>query len=277
VTLIAHISDTHFGTVDEPVQQALIRDIQACHADVILLTGDITQRARTSQFREARAFLDMLPAVPRVCIPGNHDIPLFDIFTRFLRPYRLFRKFIGTELEPSYEDETVAVICVNATRATRHKHGVVSEQQIARTAERLRQLTQPFRVIAIHQPLAVTLRVDVRNLARGAERALEAWLAAGADLFVGGHIHLPYCTTVRAANTSRTGIVLQAGTAVSRRIRHGVPNSYNRIELTGPSGARQMKLTRCDFDEATQAFETKHVYAIDPVETGWTLLEHRAA
>lgn len=273
MTTIAHISDPHFGTVDLPVQEALLSDLRRDDVDLIVLTGDITQRARSSQFRAAREFLDALSPKPWIAIPGNHDIPLFDVFTRLLRPYRLFNRFISSEIEPGYADDQVALMCVNATRRTRHKNGVLREREVEEAATRLKAVQQPFRVVATHQPLAVTLDTELHNLARGAEHALDRWINAGADLFIGGHIHLPYCTLVRARSNARTAVVLQAGTAVSLRVRHGVPNSYNRLMFDGTNGAHRMRLERCDYDMATRCFGMKHTYTAERTPSGWNLTD----
>jgi len=273
MTVIAHISDPHFGTVDAPVREAILRDLHGEHVDLIVVSGDITQRARSEQFREAKEFLEQLPTVPRLVIPGNHDIPLYDIFTRIFNPYRLFRRYIGTDLDPVYSDANVAVVCVNATKPTRHKNGVLTRWQIRKAGKRLTQFTQPFKIIATHQPLAVTLPHDETNLARGATAALDNWVPAGADLFIGGHIHLPYIVPVKATTGERTAVVMQAGTAVSRRIRHGVPNSYNRITLQTIDGRKHMRLERRDYDAATETFAAKRVCNATSTEGSWTLSE----
>lgn len=276
MTVIAHISDPHFGTVDVPVRDALLKDLGAPGIGLVVLTGDITQRARASQFREAREFLEALHPKPWIAIPGNHDIPLFDVFTRFLHPYRHFNRFISSTIEPSYLHEDVAILCVNATRRTRHKNGVLLESEVRRAERKLTALARPFKVVATHQPLAVTLDTEIHNLARGAERALDRWIEAGADLFIGGHIHLPYCTLVSARTSARTAVVLQAGTAVSLRVRHGVPNSYNRLVFDAARGGRQMQLERCDYDAATKSFAMKHTYTARGVLKGWELEDQPA-
>lgn len=277
MTILAHLSDPHFGTVDDAVHDALLRDLHAHHLDLMLLTGDITQRARTGQFRAARAFLEQLPRVPALTIPGNHDIPLFDIVTRLVAPYRLFRRHIGGDLAPHYSDANLALICVDATRRMRHKHGVIGERQIQRTALTLRGLDQPFKLIATHQPLAVTRPRDLHNVARGARRALTGLIDAGADLFLGGHIHLPYTMSVASrGGVPRTAVLMQAGTAISRRIRHGVPNSYNRITLQVIDGVRSMALERRDYDDATHAFSTRTSHLASHHDGSWNLSEAHA-
>lgn len=251
---IAHISDPHFGTVVPAVREALLHDLHESPPELILLTGDITQRARRGQFREAAAFLEALPAVPRLCLPGNHDIPLFDVFTRALNPYRNYRRYIAADLAPSFVDERVAVLCVDATRRTRHTDGVLDEAQIEAVAQRLARVKAPFRLVATHQPLAAKVESDDHNVIHGARAALDRWIAAGADLFLGGHIHLPYCVEVRTGDRRDASVLLQAGTSLSHRIRDGIPNSYNRVTLRRESGERSLHIERRDFDAATRRF-----------------------
>jgi 3',5'-cyclic AMP phosphodiesterase CpdA len=272
MTTIAHISDPHFGTVDVPVRDALLRELRAEYIDLVVLTGDITQRARSAQFREAREFLDALSPKPWIAIPGNHDIPLFDVFTRLFHPYRLFNRFISADVEPTYATDDVAVVCFNATRRTRHKNGVLPERRVVKAAKQLSALSQPFKIIATHQPLAVTLDTEAHNVARGADRALAHWIDAGADLFIGGHIHLPYCLPVQSRSSGRTAVVLQAGTSLSLRVRHGVPNSFNRMVFEkSQDAARTMRLERWDYDMATQSFAATHTYKTECGAKGWTL------
>nr|PZN65982.1 MAG: DNA repair exonuclease [Pseudomonadota bacterium] len=255
---IAHLSDTHFGTEVAPVRDALLEELRADAPDLLVVTGDITQRARRAQFARARSFLEALGPVPRVCLPGNHDLPLFDLFTRFTRPYARFRRYISPGLEPEYVDDRVALLCVDATSPYRHKDGALPPPKVALFASRLARLTQPFRILATHQPLASATEADRRNVAHGAHLALERWIGAGADLFLGGHIHLPYCLPVRAQEGQRAAVLLQAGTAVSRRTRRGVPNSYNVIHLGQESGWRRMRIERRDFDAGARRFLPRH-------------------
>jgi 3',5'-cyclic AMP phosphodiesterase CpdA len=141
---IAHLSDPHFGTAVPAVRGALLGELLANPPDLILVTGDITQRARRDQFVEARDFLRALPPVPKLCLPGNHDLPLFDVFTRALQPYDHYRRHISAELEPVFIDQRVAVLCIDATSRMRHKDGALSTEQIDRTAAKLARQTQPF-------------------------------------------------------------------------------------------------------------------------------------
>ena len=234
MTRLLQISDTHFGTEQPPVVDALAAMAAQQRPDVVVLSGDITQRARPAQFRAARAFLDRLGA-PALVIPGNHDIALFDVWSRIVRPYARHAAVFGAELEPVHETAELLLLGVNTTRAWRHKHGEVSAAQIERVARRL-AAAQPrqLRVVVVHQPVAVTLPRDRRNLLRGHAQACRAWAAAGADVVMGGHIHLPFALPL--PGLPRRLCVVQAGTAVSSRVRPGAPNSVNLLHWQ-PGGA----------------------------------------
>ncbi len=164
----------------------------------------------------------------------------------------------------------MALFCVDATRRTRHKNGVLTDARIAAAAARLRATARAFRVVATHQPLAVPNVKDIRNVVRGAPHAVAHWVDAGADLFIGGHIHLPYCLEVRAPS-GRSAVVLQAGTAVSTRRRGGIANSYNVIELGAADGRRHMRLARRDYDAGQRRFQPHTTHEAREAQDGWQL------
>jgi 3',5'-cyclic AMP phosphodiesterase CpdA len=250
VSVILQVSDTHFGTEQVSVLEALVALAAQQRPDLVVLSGDITQRAQPVQFRAARSFVDRL-GTPCVAVPGNHDIPLFDLWTRFANPYSRYGAAFGDELEPLYESEDLLVLGVNTTRAWRHVQGELSPTQIERVAERLaRARPAQLRVVVVHQPIAVMHDEDRVHLLRGHAQALPRWASAGADLVLGGHIHLPYVMPLR--QLPRALAVVQAGTAVSHRVRPGVPNSVNLLRW-------QADTTSCvveqwDFDVQAQAF-----------------------
>ena len=228
MSVLLQISDTHFGTERPEVVAALLDLVQAQQPDAVVLSGDITQRATAAQFARARAFVDRLGTRPVLAIPGNHDLPLFNLLERFLWPYRRYRQAFGDELEPELSLPHWLVLGVNTTRAYRHVDGEVSLAQIERVAQRLRQArTGQIRVVVVHQPAAVARQEDAHNLLHGREAALEQWARAGAHIVMGGHIHLPY---VLAWQGRGAGLwVVQAGTAVSSRTRHEAGNSVNLL------------------------------------------------
>jgi 3',5'-cyclic AMP phosphodiesterase CpdA len=250
MSLILHISDTHFGTEQAPVVEALIALAAQQRPCLIVLSGDITQRARAAQFRAARGFTGRLGA-PLIAIPGNHDIPLFDVWTRFTRPYARHRAAFGEALEPLHDAEDVLVLGVNTTRIWRHVHGELSSQQIERVAQRLaRARAAQLRIVVVHQPIAVIRDEDRVNQLRGHAHALPRWAAAGADLVLGGHIHLPYVKPL--PGLVRPLVVVQAGTAVSHRVRPGAPNSVNLLRWQAATASCVVE--QWDFDAQLRAF-----------------------
>lgn len=235
MSVLLHLSDTHFGTEQPQVVEALVTLAAQQRPDVVVLSGDITQRARPAQFRAAKALVDRLGA-PALVIPGNHDIALFDLWARLTKPYKRFATVFGSDLEPVHNSPDWLVVGVNTTRARRHKHGEVSGPQIARVARLLATATpEQLRVVAVHQPAAVPHAGEQANLLRGHAEAARAWAHAGADLVLGGHIHLPF--TLPLHGLARRLCVVQAGTAVSSRTRPGVPNSVNVLRWGGAADA----------------------------------------
>ena len=256
MSALLQISDPHFGTEQVPVVAALLDLARQLKPDVIALTGDITQRARRSQFTTAAQFVMQLPPAQVLAIPGNHDIPLFNLVARTFAPYANFKQAFGPDLEPLHDGEHMLIIGVNTTRPHRHKDGEVSAEQIDSVAARLRTArTQQLRVVAVHQPVHVIRTEDVTNLLHDHEAAVRAWSAAGADIIMGGHIHLPYVRPLsdHFADLPRRTWAVQAGTAVSHRVRHEAPNSVNVIR----HDARQMtcEIERWDFAATSREFQ----------------------
>lgn len=258
MTVLLHLSDTHFGTEQPEVVEALVRLAVRLRPQLVVLSGDITQRARAAQFRAARRFVDRLDAPATLAIPGNHDIPLFNLAARLWAPYANYRRAFGTRLEPVHDADGLLVVCVNTTRAHRHKDGEVDAMQVRRVAERLRRARpEQLRIVVTHQPVHVTRPEDASNLLHGREDALRAWAEAGADLVLGGHIHLPYVQSLAGTlpGVSRAPWCVQAGTAVSRRVRDGVPNSVNVIRHDPQAWPRECLVERWDHRSTSGRFE----------------------
>jgi 3',5'-cyclic AMP phosphodiesterase CpdA len=261
MSILLHISDTHFGTEQANVVAALQALARERHPDVLVFSGDITQRARTREFAAARRLCDTLGIVHMLALPGNHDIPLFNLVARMSQPYGKYLRAFGPRLDPMLDTDDFLVIGVNTTRVSRHKNGEVSIEQVHRVAKQL-QGARPgqLRIVVTHQPADVIRPEDRPDRLRGAEHALQDWSRAGADLVLGGHIHLPYVLdlAVRPRPTPRRMWCVQAGTAVSSRLRHGTCNSVNLIHwrpsLLGQP--RSCQVERCDYSLANGWFAT---------------------
>lgn len=255
MSTLIQISDPHFGTEQPQVVTALLDLVRRVKPLAAVLSGDITQRARRAQFDAARDFVDQLGVPHRLVIPGNHDVPLFNIAARVLFPYGGFKRVFGAVLEPQWECSDFQVISVNTTRPARHKDGEISDEQIERVARRLRAAAAgQLRIVVTHQPVHVLRGSEVHNRVHGHDQAVRAWAAAGADIIMGGHIHLPYVALLgdHFPQLPRRCWIVQAGTAVSDRVRADHPNSVNLVHYS--SCAAQCRVERWDYDATSSSF-----------------------
>jgi 3',5'-cyclic AMP phosphodiesterase CpdA len=257
MTVLLQVSDPHFGTERPEVVEGLLRFAAALAPDVVVLSGDITQRATAREFRAARAFADRLAPAHVLAIPGNHDIPLIDVLARAFRPYARYCAAFGAELEPSWESAAMRVVTLNTTRPWRHKDGEVSARQVERVVERFTGAAPAqWRVAVVHQPAAVARDEDRGHLLHGHAHALRRWSEAGVDLVLGGHIHLPYVVALHERDPAlpRPLWVVQAGTAVSSRVRHEAGNSVNVLRTLEAAAQRRCAIERWDWHAGRAEF-----------------------
>jgi 3',5'-cyclic AMP phosphodiesterase CpdA len=230
MTTLAHISDLHFGREDPEVVAGLRAELRERRPDLVVCSGDLTQRARRREFAAAAAFLGSLDA-PVLVVPGNHDIPLFDVVRRFLRPLHRYRRYVTGDLSPLHRGPGLAVLGLNTARPTRWKDGSLSPGQIESLPARFGP-PRPgeLRVLVTHHPFVPRPGDPEPALVRRGPEALRVAEGCGVDVLLAGHIHYGYVADVRAAHPAirRAIIVAQAGTAVSRRRRHE-PNTYNLV------------------------------------------------
>src|SRR3954452_19014601 len=178
---IAHISDVHFGKIDPQIVEALIADLHAQKPDLMVISGDLTQRARAGQYQQAAEFLNRLPT-PQIVIPGNHDIPKFNVFARFLSPLANYHKYITTDMYPVYEDAELMVVGLNSARSFTHKSGWLSVEQIEKARERFSTApSETFKVLVTHHPFIPPPRKPHADVIRHAEQYLPMLEAVNVD------------------------------------------------------------------------------------------------
>ena len=229
---LVHLSDLHFGRVDPRLLAPLAQRVRELAPHLVVVSGDVTQRARSAQFRDARRFLDTLPE-PLLVVPGNHDVPLYNLWQRFLRPLAKFRRHINADVEPAFIDDEIAVIGINTARSAVFKGGRINAGQIARIRERLGPLGERVtKIIVTHHPFDLPPGHQAGAIVGRARLAMYAFAACGADLLLAGHLHTTHVgdTTLRYAIDRFAALVVQAGTATSVRGR-GEANSFNLLRV----------------------------------------------
>jgi 3',5'-cyclic AMP phosphodiesterase CpdA len=238
---IAHLSDVHFGSHDPAIVAAIERLLPGLAPDLVVISGDLTQRARTGQYRMACEFLDRLEraGLKVLAVPGNHDIPLYDVARRFARPLHRYRRFIDEALCPWFENDAIAVLGINTARSLTFKDGRISREQMALIRERFSGVpSSKTRILVTHHPLFAMPIGEGEGLTRTVGRqggALRAIGDAGIHLLLAGHFHRAFSRSARdMVETAGRELVIQAGTATSTRTRGTEMQSFNRIEIAAP-------------------------------------------
>ncbi len=234
---ILHLSDLHFGAHDERLVEAVEARLGREKPDLVVISGDFTQRARTEEFKEACDFLTRLRDCGHevLAVPGNHDVPLYDVLRRFLSPLTRYKRYIDDTLCPFIEIPGAAVLGINTARSFTIKDGHVSHEQMAFIEDTFaRTSAHEPRILVTHHPLfalPVGEGAELGHLMDDAELALESIADAGVDLLLAGHNHRASVDdATKLVKGAGKSLVIQAGTATSLRVR-GDGQSFNRIEI----------------------------------------------
>jgi len=264
---IVHLSDLHFGRVDERIIAPLLDRITSIRPDLVAVSGDLTQRARRRQFQQAAAFLAGLP-FPKVVVPGNHDVPLFNVAARFLDPFGGYRRWISPDLEPAYIDDEIAVIGLNSARGLiMGGRGRLNAKQIDAAISRLRPLAPaPVRVIVTHHPFDLPQGFRDEHLVGRASLAMQQFAEVGADLFLAGHLHVSHVShsADRYNIAGHSALVVQAGTLSTRG--RGELNTFNVLRIGRP----EMVIERYSWEAGRLTFERSFGGTFRHTREGWT-------
>jgi 3',5'-cyclic AMP phosphodiesterase CpdA len=265
---LVHLSDIHFGRADARCLPALVRTIHGLSPDLVAVSGDLTQRARKSQFVPARDFLRQLP-LPQVVVPGNHDVPLFNLAARFLSPFDGYRRYITDDLEPVFQDAELMVVGLNSARSLPfHGGGRLSEAQVTRAAARLAAAPpDAVRIVVTHHPFDLPRGHADRDLIGRSRMAMAQLAAVGADLFLAGHLHVSHIgrTAERYQIAGHSALVVQAGTLSTRE--RGEANSFNVLRLARPD----ISIDRYTWNYERQDFRVSSTSRFRHTPIGWAL------
>ena len=262
---IVHLSDLHFGRIDPAILEPVIEFVRDLRPDVVAVSGDLTQRARTAEYIAARDFLRALPS-PQIVVPGNHDVPLHNLFSRFVRSLDRYRRYIGEDLAPFYCDDEVAIAGVNTARALTWKNGRINRAQLAALRRRFVAISpEHTKIVVTHHPF--DLPAGAVGPVVGRSRVAMTTLAAcGVDVLLAGHFHIADVgyTAKRYSMPGYSALIVSSGTSTSTRGR-GQPNSFNVIAVDRPNIAiaRQVWLRQ------SGRFEQRSLERFTRTADGW--------
>jgi 3',5'-cyclic AMP phosphodiesterase CpdA len=263
---IAHLSDLHFGRLDRAILPALIAAVEAAEPDVVAVCGDLTQRARRREFEDARKFLDNLPS-PQIVVPGNHDVPLYNVVARALRPLARYRRIISDDLEPFYADDEIAVAGVNTARSLTFDNGRINRRQVAGACARLAQCGAGVtRIIVTHHPFDAPDARGAHGILGRARMAMAEFAYHDVDLILSGHLHLGGVveSAARYEIPGRSLLLIQAGSAASTRLR-GAANSFNLIRVERP----HVSVERLNWNRERDSFALAAIDEFQLTPDGW--------
>ena len=237
---LLHISDLHFGEpFVERVGAVLAPKIAEMAPDVLVISGDITQRAKPREFKAARDYFERLPPIPRVIVPGNHDIPLYRAHERLLQPYKLYRKYISDELDSVLRLENAVIVALDSTNPYRAvSNGRIRREQLEFCAKEFASAPpDSARIVVAHHHFAPAPDYDGGEVMPKGKRALDMFTQLRVDLIMAGHLHRAYVGNsldVYSGEDRGHGIIIaQCGTTTSRRgrAREREKNSFNWVEI----------------------------------------------
>lgn len=251
---IVQISDLHFGAILEPTLEPLVAFLAGLSPDLTIISGDLTQRASSEQFRQARDYLKKLPS-PQLVIPGNHDIPLYNVLRRFLSPLDCYDEFISRDHNPSFIDDEIAVVAINSARSLTFKGGEIEQPQLQNAMTQLSGATNhQVRIVVTHHPFDLPVGLSGVAIVGGAENAVKTLSTAHVDLYLTGHLHLVHRASASVFVPNYNATLLGAGTATSTRAR-GETNSLFVFRIDHTKTADAIVAETHSWNAARNCFE----------------------
>jgi 3',5'-cyclic AMP phosphodiesterase CpdA len=268
---LVHLSDLHFGRTDPAILQPLIRFIAGVAPDLVAVSGDLTQRARTAEFLAAKEFLGAIP-FPQIVVPGNHDVPLHNVFSRFIRKLDRYTRYICKDLQPFFADAEMAVVGVNTARSFTWKDGRINRGQLEQLRASMATVGPDLtKIVVTHHPFDLPEGASGKVVGRS-QLAIATLAECGVDLLLAGHFHIAHTgqTAKRYKLPGYSAIIVSSGTSTSTRGR-GQPNSFNVIRIDRP----HLEIERRTWQAATKSFDVLSVERFHCEENSWIRDETR--
>lgn len=262
---VVHLSDLHFGRIDPAILAPLVKFIGYVKPDLVAVSGDLTQRARTAEFLAAKEFLAAI-SFPQIIVPGNHDVPLHNLFARFVRRLDRYQRYITPDLQPVFADAEIIVVGINTARAFTWKDGRINPRQLEGLRRTMMKSSARTRIVVTHHPFDLPAGASGRVVGRS-RLALKTLAECGVDLLLAGHFHI--ADTSQTAKRYRlpgySAIIVSSGTSTSTRGR-GQPNSLNVIRIDEPN----LTIERRTWRPTSSLFDVQSVEQFRRSESGWT-------
>lgn len=232
---IAHLSDLHFGRIADPgIVDALLSEVNERAVDLVVLSGDLTQRARPEEFEAAKALLQAIEP-PTLVVAGNHDVyPWWRPYLRLRTPLRRYRDYITDDLAPRFETETGAVLGLTSAYGATIKGGRIGPDDRAEIAQYFEEMeASKFKILVLHHHLTKIQSLGPHDVARQAQKALDTAADVGVSLILCGHLHISHIEPLEIIPGEHRMVIASAGTATSNRWRgqEGPTNFYNLITV----------------------------------------------
>jgi len=262
---VVHLSDLHFGRIDRAILAPLVKFVGDVKPDLVAVSGDLTQRARTAEFLAAKEFLAAIP-FPQIVVPGNHDVPLHNLFARFVRRLDRYQRYITPDLQPVFADAEIIVAGVNTARAFTWKHGRINGRQLQQLRTTLKSAPSArTRIIVTHHPFDLPAGASGRVVGRS-RLAIQTLAECGVDLLLAGHFHIADTsqTAKRYQLPGYSAIIVSSGTSTSTRGR-GQPNSLNVIRIDEPN----LTIERRTWRPTSGLFDVLSIEQFRRAESGW--------
>src|SRR3954452_2322650 len=253
---VVHISDLHFGYNDPLLAKKLCETVNEIRPDVLVISGDLVEHATVEEFQLAREYLSQLPK-PQIVVPGNHDLPFYNLWRRWTEGLKLYRQIITGNPEPMFVDDELAIIGADSAHLFPVKGGRITAGQLDALVDRFSKFAPTLiRILVTHHPFDLPEPSNPHLLIGHSRRAVTR-LAPVVDILLAGHVHLSSSgsTSTRYKLEGAAMVFVQAGTAISDRNK-GEANSFNMLQVGHTEGGeKQARISRYSWHKDQGRFE----------------------